>query len=227
MLRTPAALTVPLRIPAARCTRLRRVSGSLVDALTATVKWAQRSSATEAAKNVLYLTVVAPNTVDPKVDVTATALSFHATTRTGIDYAVSLDLYADVDPESLVVNRTDRGVFVTLNKKELSDKYWPQLVKGGKCGFIRTDFDKWVDEDEQNGRADDLSQFGGMGDFDFNGFGGSGGDMPKLDETDEMDDDSESGSDMDGCGGEGLEGGDVDGVDGAEGADGVEGEGDA
>lgn len=96
------------------------------------------------------------------------------------------------------MHRTDRGVFLTLQKKELGDKYWPRLVKApGKCGYIRTDFDKWVDEDEQNVRTDDFSsQFGGMDGFDFNGFSGNGDaeDMPKLDD---MDSDSDAPSDMD------------------------------
>lgn len=52
-----------------------------------------------------------------------------------------------------------------LQKKELKDEYWPRLLKENKkLHFLKTDFDKWVDEDEQNeAPEEDFSQFGGMG----------------------------------------------------------------
>ena len=54
-----------------------------------------------------------------------------------------------------------------LQKKELKEEYWPRLLKDSKkLHFLKTDFDKWVDEDEQNEAAEeDFSQFGGMGMF--------------------------------------------------------------
>lgn len=81
-------------------------------------------------------------------------------------------------------------------------EYWPRLTKSAKKEhFIRTDFDKWVDEDEQDGDANDpLSQYnlgGGMpdmGDLDFsklggNDFGAGAGGMPGLDDAESDDDD--------------------------------------
>lgn len=61
-----------------------------------------------------------------------------------------------------------------LQKKELKLEYWPRLLKENKrLHFLKTDFDKWVDEDEQNeAPEEDFSQFGGMG-----GMPGMGGGM--------------------------------------------------
>lgn len=53
---------------------------------------------------------------------------------------------------------TGKGVQVVLRKKELSDEYWPRLVKEkGKNSRITTDWSKWVDEDEQDAEAVDVS----------------------------------------------------------------------
>jgi hypothetical protein len=49
-----------------------------------------------------------------------------------------------------------------LRKKELKEEFWPRLLKDNKkVHFLKTDFDKWVDEDEQDEAPED--DFGGMG----------------------------------------------------------------
>lgn len=41
-----------------------------------------------------------------------------------------------------------------LRKKELKQEYWPRLTKEKpNRNWIKTDFSKWVDEDEQDGAA--------------------------------------------------------------------------
>ena len=81
------------------------------------------------------------------------------------DYHVQLEFYAEIDPENSKVHHTARNVELKLRKKELNDEYWPRLLKEAKkLQFLKTDFDKWVDEDEQNeAPEEDFSQFGGMG----------------------------------------------------------------
>jgi len=101
-----------------------------------------------------------------KLDLKPTGLTFtgHSDTlkRT---YHVELEFYAEIDPAESRINHTARDVEMKLRKKELNDAYWPRLLKEAKkVHFLKTDFDKWVDEDEQNEVAeDDFSQFGGMG----------------------------------------------------------------
>lgn len=80
-------------------------------------------------------------------------------------YHLELELYAEIDDKASQVHHTGKNVELKLQKKELNEEFWPRLLKDSKkVHFLRTDFDKWVDEDEQNEAADeDFSQFGGMG----------------------------------------------------------------
>ena len=92
--------------------------------------------------------------------------------------------------------------FLKLYKKDLESEYWPRLTKEKvKYPYIKTDFDKWVDEDEQDeveaegndaAQGMDFSQMmggaggaGGAGGMDFSkmmgGAGGAGSpDMAQL-----------------------------------------------
>jgi hypothetical protein len=45
---------------------------------------------------------------------------------------------------------------MVLRKKELKEEFWPRLLKNAqKVHFLKTDFDKWVDEDEQDEAPED------------------------------------------------------------------------
>ncbi|KAL1901443.1 p23 chaperone protein wos2 [Sporothrix stenoceras] len=145
---------------------------------TPEVLWAQRSSADDAEKNFIYLTIVVPD-ADPsqaEISLKPSSVSFKGFSKTlKRTYQVTLDLYAEIDEAASKVNHTSRSVELKLVKKELKEEYWPRLLKDSKkVHFLKTDFDKWVDEDEQDeAPADDFSQFGGMG----GGMGGMGGGM--------------------------------------------------
>jgi hypothetical protein len=80
-------------------------------------------------------------------------------------YHLELEFYAEIDEANSKVNHTGKNVEMKLRKKELQAEYWPRLLKDSKkVHYLKTDFDKWVDEDEQNeAPEEDLSQFGGMG----------------------------------------------------------------
>ncbi|KAL2019123.1 hypothetical protein VTK56DRAFT_10074 [Thermocarpiscus australiensis] len=168
------------------------------DMVTPEVLWAQRSSKTEAEKNFIYLTISVPD-VPPsnlKLDLKPTGLTFtgHSDTLKKT-YHLELEFYAEIDPAESKVNHTARDVEMKLRKKELDEHYWPRLLKDSKkFHFLKTDFDKWVDEDEQNEAADDDFNFGGMGGGDFGGIdfsklGGGSGVPSGDDDLDESDDD--------------------------------------
>lgn len=55
------------------------------------------------------------------------------------------------------------------------EKWWDKLLKtpGNHKNWLKTDFDKWVDEDEQD-EAPDMGNFGGDG-MGMPGMGGPGG----------------------------------------------------
>lgn len=132
------------------------------------VLWAQRSSSTDAEKNFVYLTITVPDVPKEsfKLDLKPTGLTFSGHSDTlKKTYQLELEFYAEIDEKATKVNHTGKNVEMKLQKKELNEAYWPRLLKEAKkVHFLRTDFDKWVDEDEQNEAPDeDMSQFGGMG----------------------------------------------------------------
>jgi len=150
--------------------------------LTPEVAWAQRSSDSDETRNYLYVFINVPD-VPPKsadVKLTATNLSFVGTNIKGVKYSVSLEFYDEIDPENSKVHHSPRGVETVLRKKKLAAEFWPRLLKEPKkLHFVKTDFDKWVDEDEQDEAVDDdyAANFGGFGGEE----GGLGGiDFSKL-----------------------------------------------
>lgn len=144
------------------------------------IRWAQRSSATEPEKNKLWITVAVPDLVESDVDVTDTHFKFTGKDATR-SYAIDLELFDEVDPTLTRKVSTQQKVAVELRKKEAKAEYWPRLTKDSKRRpFVRTDFDKWVDEDEQDEAPAEDDAFGGMpagaGAGGMPGLGGAGGD---------------------------------------------------
>lgn len=153
---------------------------------TPTVLWAQRSSEDDAAKNIIYLTIAISDPVDLKIDLKNDHLTIDSKSNdsvySSIDYHLHIDFFKEIDPDQSKIN-TENGshIFMILRKKDKQEEYWPRLTKEKlKYHYIKTDFDKWVDEDEQNEVKDDPNDFGGPGGaMDFSqmlgGMGGSGG----------------------------------------------------
>jgi hypothetical protein len=189
---------------------------------TPEVLWAQRSSVADPALNFVYLTISVPDVPKDslKLDLKPTGLTFAGTSGTlKRNYQLDLEFYAEIDPAESKINHTAKNIEIKLQKKELKEEYWPRLLKEKtRSHFLKTDFDKWVDEDEQNeAPEEDMSQFGGAGagmggmpgmggDFggiDFSKLGGGAGGMPDLsalqgmggmgedDDEEEEDDDDE------------------------------------
>ena len=89
-------------------------------------------------------------------------------------------------------HHTPRDVAFVLRKKETKEEYWPRLTKDKqKLHFLKTDFDKWVDEDEQDAVNEDdpmagmggmpgMGADGGFGGIDFSKLGGGAGGMPDM-----------------------------------------------
>ncbi|KAH7040170.1 HSP20-like chaperone [Microdochium trichocladiopsis] len=182
--------------------------------LTPEVLWAQRSSSVDPEKNFIYLTISVPDVPKEslKLDLKPTTLIFSGYSNTlKREYSLNLEFYAEIDPEASQVHHTARNVELKLRKKELKEEYWPRLLKEAKkVQFLKTDFDKWVDEDEQNeAPEDDFSQFGGAGmggmpgmgggDFggiDFSKLGGAGGLPGGLGDEEEEEDEEDDDDDM-------------------------------
>lgn len=158
------------------------------------VRWAQRSSESEHDKNIVFLTIVTPDIVKPEISIQAKKIVVKGSDKHGKTYNLDLDLYAEIEPEATKQRNTDLNLFFVLQKKEDQAEFWPRLSSSkDKLHNVRTDFDKWVDEDEQEeqpelpdmsgmggGGADMASMMGGggaggMGGLDFSKLAGMGG----------------------------------------------------
>ncbi|KAK9362299.1 putative Hsp90 binding co-chaperone [Lipomyces starkeyi] len=131
------------------------------------VLWAQRSSQSEPDKNLIYLTINAIDVTSPDVTITPTSLSYKGTSASGKEYAVDLEFFDEIDVDNSKKTITGRDAFFILRKMEAKEEFWPRLVKDKrKVHYIKTDFDKWVDEDEQEtATGDDFAGYGGGMDF--------------------------------------------------------------
>jgi len=162
-------------------------------AATPEVLWAQRSHKTDAAKNFIYLTITVPDVQASKLklDLKPTTLTFSGHSDSlKRDYQVALEFYAEIDPAESKVNHTAKNIELVLRKKELKEEFWPRLLKDAKkVHFLKTDFDKWVDEDEQDeapeedlaGNMGGMGGMPGMGDMSSMMGGGAGGDFGGID----------------------------------------------
>ncbi|KIX04374.1 uncharacterized protein Z518_05242 [Rhinocladiella mackenziei CBS 650.93] len=171
--------------------------------VTPEVLWAQRSSSSEAEKNYIYLTISVPD-VPPKalkLNLKPTGLTFTGTSETKkTTYHLEMEFFGEIDVENSKTHHTAANIQMILRKKELKEEYWPRLLKDpAKVHYLRTDFDKWVDEDEQNEAPEDdyMNQFGGglgedggFGGIDFSKLGGGGGDTPGMEGLDAGDADA-------------------------------------
>ncbi|CUS13592.1 unnamed protein product [Tuber aestivum] len=154
------------------------------------VLWAQRSHEEDGTKNIIYLTITAPDCPPDSVELQLEPTKVHFKGSSKIKtFALDLELYAEIDVDNSKQHLSARGVELVLRKKEFKAEFWPRLLKESKkAHYLRTDFDKWVDEDEQEDEASGFSdipgggaQFGGgedsggFGGIDFSKLGNMGG----------------------------------------------------
>ncbi|KAG9293062.1 hypothetical protein G9A89_016424 [Geosiphon pyriformis] len=149
------------------------------DVLHPEVLWAQRTDE-------LYVTINLNDIKDPVLDVTKDKISFQAVG--GIQenlYGFELELYKEIKPEASKRSLTGRNIILVLDKAEHGQSYWPRLQKvKGKIPFLKTDFSKWKDEDEEEENDTTADALGGM-DFSSLMGGADAGAGMDSDDTDE------------------------------------------
>ncbi|XP_048138848.1 uncharacterized protein OsI_027940 isoform X2 [Rhodamnia argentea] len=170
------------------------------------LKWAQR-------KDKVFITVLLPDAKDAKVNLEPDGI-FTFSAKAGAEnhpYELKLELFDKVNVEESKINIGVRNIFCILEKAE--KEWWKKLLRGdGKPPhYVKVDWDKWVDEDEDTGGMGDLdlggmdfSKFGGMGMGMGDGMGmgmgmgdgmgmgmGMGDDMPEMPDDFEDSDDEE------------------------------------
>ncbi|CAD6892035.1 unnamed protein product [Tilletia laevis] len=157
------------------------------------VLWAQRSNETDPEKNVVYLTINAPNLPpqpETKLELTPGGIKLEAQVKEdkakgieGKTYAFQLDFFDEIDVENSKQTQNAKHIYLILRKSKAEAEFWPRLSKDKvKLHFVKTDFNKWVDEDEQDGEDPAAGGApGGMDDGMMGGFGGGGGGMGGMD----------------------------------------------
>ncbi|KAJ3385359.1 hypothetical protein HDU92_003096 [Lobulomyces angularis] len=105
------------------------------------VLWAQRD-------NEIYLTVHLSDTSDQKFDLTPKSLNFSCLSDDKM-YAFNFDFYGEINVDESVFHKSPREIFIILKKKEKDAAWWPKLLEGPKPHFLKTDFVRWKDEDEE------------------------------------------------------------------------------
>uniref|UniRef100_A0A6T7E0F6 CS domain-containing protein n=1 Tax=Florenciella parvula TaxID=236787 RepID=A0A6T7E0F6_9STRA len=150
------------------------------DALTAPVKWAQRADS-------LYVTIALPDVKDEKIELTKDKLSFKGTAG-GKEYFAELEFLKPVNPEDEGTKWKclPRSIQMVIMKETEEEEFWVRLLKDkvqekGQCSI---DWDKYVDEDDEQEAFDQSNLegaqgFGGGGPPGMGGMGGMGG-MPGM-----------------------------------------------
>ncbi|XP_073314665.1 uncharacterized protein OsI_027940-like [Primulina huaijiensis] len=141
------------------------------------VKWAERDDK-------VYLTVVLSDAKNSKVNLDPEGVfTFSATAGSDNLYELKLDLHDKVNVEESKINVGVRNIFCVLEKSE--KKWWSKLLRGDAKAphYVKVDWDKWVDEDDDTGGPAGLD----LGGMDFSQFGDMGG-MGGSDEFDDSDD---------------------------------------
>jgi len=161
------------------------------------VLWAQQ-------REHVLLTVTVPDIEKVDVKFEEDSVSFQgqstlANTKDKNVYAVKIDLYEKIDPETSKYENVGQKFWrLLLKKKDPKGAFWPRLTKDKtRFHWLQTDFDHWKDEDESDdekagmggGNFQDMFS-GGMGGMPgMGGMGGMGG-MPDMDMDDGSDDEA-------------------------------------
>ncbi|CAL5185384.1 unnamed protein product [Lathyrus oleraceus] len=163
-----------------------------------TVKWAQRSDE-------VFITVELPDAQNVKLKLEPEGKFYFSATAGAekIPYEVDIDLFDKIDVDNSEYSASSRHICYLVKKAE--SKWWDRLLKqGGKSpSFLKVDWDKWIDEDEENEQdAKPVSDMD-FGDVDFSKLNMGGGDNglgfdtagdDDEDESDSEDEDSEEAS---------------------------------
>lgn len=155
------------------------------------ILWAQRSSDSEPEKNVIMLTINVPNMKPEatKCELTTNALHFESTIEAdaskgipGNKYVFDIDFFEEIVPAESKQHLTAKNLYLLIRKEKAQEEYWPRLTKEKvRLHNVKTDFDKWVDEDEQAEKADEDLGMGGFDPSMLSAMGGGAGGMGGMD----------------------------------------------
>lgn len=160
---------------------------------TPPVIWAQR-------KDKIFLTYCVENINNPTIDIEPNQIKFDGVAADKKPYKLDITLFKEINPEKSIKTVRDRYIELVLKKQEDDTEFWPHLTKEKqKYHWLKVDFEKWVDEDDEEEEASKFNEdmmnglnLGGMGGMP--GMGGMGG-MPGMGGYDDFNFDAEDGED--------------------------------
>jgi prostaglandin-E synthase len=149
------------------------------------VLWAQR-------KDKIFLTIDVQDVKNPKIELTEKHLNFEGTAQDK-HYHVEIEFNKEINPQESKYAVLPRHIIFNIVKKE-SGPFWEHLLSvGGKQWWLKADWSRWVEEEEEEGVGD--FDMGGMGGMNFDNMGGDfGGDLGGSDD-DDADDDADADAD--------------------------------
>ena len=120
------------------------------------IVWAQRKDGK------VLITVAVHDAVEPVVKLTPTAFTFQGFDDTKEHkYDVTLELFEEVVVEESSYLVRPRGIEISLKKKDTTI-WWPRLSKNTrKLHYVSVDWNRWVDEDDDE-EAKDFGWDNGM-----------------------------------------------------------------
>lgn len=149
-------------------------------ALTPDVLWAQREDS-------VYMTIDLKEVIDMQVTLEEDRLKFSG--KVGVStYACEIEFFAKIKKAE---SKYKAGRLVEFYLKKDESSTWKHLRKQGKAPWIKIDWPKWKDSDDEEDAAKGNFNLDGMGDMNFGDMGGGMGE----DDFD-SDDDEENLPDM-------------------------------
>ncbi|KAI3513638.1 hypothetical protein L1887_20975 [Cichorium endivia] len=152
-----------------------------------TLKWAQRD-------DLLYITIDLPDAKDVNLKLEPQGKFYFSATSgaQNIPYEIDINLYDNVNLDGSKASVGSRNIVYIVKKEE--SKWWSRLLKeeGRTPTFIKVDWNKWVDEDEQDEQAGPDMDYDDVNFSSLNlGGGGGGEDFDADDDEDEDESDTE------------------------------------
>ncbi|KAI7729815.1 hypothetical protein M8C21_003811 [Ambrosia artemisiifolia] len=150
------------------------------------LKWAQRD-------DLVYITIELPDAKDVKLKLEPEG-KFHFSATSGADnipYEIDINLNDKVDVNESKASVGSRNILYLVKKEE--SKWWSRLVKeeGRTPAFIKVDWNKWVDEDEQDEKAGPDMEYDDVN-FSSLNIGGGGEEEEDYEDEDESDTEEET-----------------------------------
>jgi len=130
----------------------------MTKANTAPIKWAQRSDS-------LYITIALADVKEESINLADETLKFKGKSENK-EYEVDIAFLKPVDAEGSTYKVLPRSVQMHVMKKEKDEEeFWPRLLKDKALekNQVKVDWDRYVDEDEEEEGFDTSNLDGGMG----------------------------------------------------------------